>query len=186
MPGRKKDAVLKCVCTRWQRLKVHYCPRLSWATVARVAPRPFYSGPWLDKGLPPSWFAAVLSRPDFTRCSKRASGGTRHLLPHLPHLHFSALAHTHTVLFAAFPDLDITTNNWGERRKKQELGSGTEREQQRDMFNRVWGTLYIRFTAVGPELWVLSLPISIHLQTQGHIKDNVALKHRISRLYFPP
>lgn len=94
MPGSKSDGVFKCVSIRWHRSEVHYGPRSSWAAAARMAPRPFYSGPWLDKCLPRSWFAAVLSRPDFARCSKRASGGTRHLLPHLPHLHFSALAHT--------------------------------------------------------------------------------------------
>lgn len=182
MPGRKSDAVLKwcvCVCARWQRLKVHYGPRLFWATAARVAPRPFYSGPWLDKGLPPSWFAAVLSRPDFTRCSKRASGGTRHLLPHLPHLHFSALAHTHTVLFTAFPDLAITMYNRGE--KKTERGRGTEGTQQRDVFNRVWGTSCIRVTAVGPE-FCLPNPLALCLFApifwfQGHRKETVALKH---------
>lgn len=166
------------VCALWQRLKVHYGPHLSWATAARVAPRPFYSGPWLDKGLPPSWFAAVLSRPDFTRCSKRASGGTRHLLPHLPHLHFSALTHTHAVLFTAFPDLAITIYNWGERKKRQ-LGRGTEREQQRDMFNRVWGTLYIKVSAVGLELCLdISPPLSlsIHLLISGSQKGDGGLK----------
>lgn len=56
---------------------------------------------------------------------------------------------THTVLFTAFPDLAITMYNRGE--KKIERGRGTEGTQQRDVFNRVWGTSCIRVTAVGPE-----------------------------------
>lgn len=63
--------------------------------------------------------------------------------------------------------------------KERELGGGTEREQQRDMFNRVWGTLRTRVTAVGPELhltlsfFLSPLLPSFHLRTT---QMNLALK----------
>lgn len=68
--------------------------------------------------------------------------------------------HTHTVLFTAFPDLAITMYNRGE--KKIERRRGTEGTQQRDMFNRVWGTSCIRVTAVGPE-FCLPNPLALCL-----------------------
>lgn len=59
--------------------------------------------------------------------------------------------------------------------KKRELGRGTKREQQRDMFNRVWGTLCIRVTAVGLELFI-SPPLNIRLLISGSQKGECGLK----------
>lgn len=90
-------------------------------------------------------------------------------------IYTSPPSHTHTQ-FCSPPFQTLLSRSTTEGQKKErELGRRTERAHQRDMFNRVWGTLCIRVAAVGLELFI-SLPLSIRLMISGSQKGECGLK----------